>query len=81
MFGWKKLLDKAVENSNGLRFDEFETLLRQCGWIFDRRRGSHRTWYSPAGLRLSVQARGDRARGYQVRQFLRHYGEEPGDAG
>ena len=81
MVGWNKLLEKAVGNSNGLRFEEFETLLRQCGWIFDRQRGPHRTWYSPEGLRLSVQAKGGRARGYQVRQFLRHYGEESGDAG
>ncbi len=76
-----KLLEKAIRNSNSLRFNEFETLLTQCGWTFDRQRGSHRIWYSPQGMRLAVQARGNRAKGYQVERFLRHYAEESDDAG
>ena len=76
-----KLLDKAIRNAHGLRFDEFETLLRQCGWTFDRQRGSHRIWYSPQGRRLSVQAKGKRAKGYQVEQFLKYYEEERSDEG
>ena len=65
----------------GLRFDEFETLLKQCGWTFDRQRDSHRIWYSPQGRRLSVQAKGNQARGYQVEQFLKYYEEERSDEG
>ena len=42
MVSQQKLLDKAIRNSNGLRFNEFETLLKQSGWTFDRQRGSHR---------------------------------------
>ena len=66
MVNQQKLLDKATRNPKGLRFDEFETLLRQCGWTFDRQRGSHRIWYSPNGVRLSLQAKNNRAKGYQV---------------
>lgn len=76
-----KLLEKAIRNSNALRFNEFETLLTQCGWTFDGQPGSHRIWYSPQGMRLSIQAGGNRVRGYQLEQFLRHYAEESDDAG
>ena len=71
MVSQQKLLNKAMQNYKGLRFKEFETLLRQCGWTFDRQRGSHRIWYSPKGELLSIQPRGKRAKGYQVKQFLR----------
>ena len=81
MVSQQKLLDKAIRNSNGLRFNEFETLLKQCGWTFDRQRGSHRIWYSPQGVRLSIQAKGNRAKGYQVEQFLKYYEEEQSDDG
>ena len=75
----QKLLDKAMRNPKGLRFKEFESLLSQCGWIFDHQRGSHRIWYSPVGFRLSVQARGNLAKGYQVEQFLKLDEEEMRD--
>ena len=71
-----KLLEKAIRNPRGLRFGEFENLLTQCGWRFDRQKGSHRIWYSPTGFRLSVQVRGNLAKGYQVEQFLKRYAEE-----
>ncbi len=76
----QKLLEKAARNPKGLRFKEFESLLNQCGWTFDRQRGSHRIWYSPVGFRLSVQARGNMAKGYQVEQFLKQYEGETRDA-
>ena len=81
MVSQQKLLDKAIRNANGLRFNEFETLLKQSGWTFDRQRGSHRIWYSPQGVRLSIQPKGNRAKGYQVEQFLQHYEEEQSDGG
>ena len=81
MVSRQKLLDKAIRNSNGLRFSEFEALLKQCGWTFDRQRGSHRIWYSPLGMRISIQAKGNRAKGYQVEQFLKLYEEERSNDG
>lgn len=66
-----KLLIKAQNNPDGLSFEDFQTLLRQCEWIFEHQTGSHQIWYSPRGYRLSVQeARNGKAKGYQVKQFL-----------
>lgn len=72
-----RLLQRAQRNPNGLRFSEFETLLRHCGWTFDHQTGSHRIWYSPQRHRLSIQeAKDGKAKGYQVRQFLAQYMRE-----
>jgi hypothetical protein len=72
-----KLLDKARRVSHGLRFNEFETLLRQCGWEFDHQTGSHQIWYSPGRNRISIQeGRDGKAKGYQVRQFLELFERE-----
>ncbi|MCF8131122.1 MAG: type II toxin-antitoxin system HicA family toxin [Deltaproteobacteria bacterium] len=67
----EKLLAHAVNNPKSLSFGEFQTLLRQAGWIFDHQKGSHRIWYSPDRQRLSIQeGRNGKAKGYQVEQFL-----------
>ena len=64
-----RLLAKARNNPNSLRFREFETLLSQCGWTFDHQSGSHRIWYSPQGYRLPIQPKRAEAKGYQVKEF------------
>jgi len=65
-----------LKNSNNLTFEEFETLLRQSGWILSRQKGSHRRWCSPNGQLLPIQPRKDgKAKLYQVQQFL-NYQEE-----
>jgi predicted RNA binding protein YcfA (HicA-like mRNA interferase family) len=70
----EKLLARAMSNSRGLSFGEFQTLLRQAGWTFDHQKGSHRIWCSPTGYRLSTQeGRSGKAKGYQVEQFLKQY--------
>ena len=71
-----RLLAKARNNPNSLNFREFETLLSQCGWIFDHQTGSHRIWYSPRGYRLPIQSKRAQAKGYQVREFLIQYNQE-----
>ena len=73
------LLDRARRNPNGLKFREFEQLMRQYGWTERRQRGSHRAWYSPGGYRLIVQPNRSMAKGYQVRQFLTQYDQETED--
>lgn len=72
----KKLFNKAERNPSGLDFSEFYTLMIQCGWIKDRQKGSHQIWYSPKGMRLSIQMRNGMAKGYQVQQFLSIVNEE-----
>lgn len=72
----EKLLLQAINNPQGLSFDDFKTLLSRCGWIDDHQTGSHSIWYSPKRFRLSIQNKGGMAKGYQVKQFLTQYDEE-----
>jgi hypothetical protein len=68
----EKLFAKARANPDGLRFAEFETLLAQSKWTRKRREGSHVVWLSPSGVALPIQpGRNGKAKGYQVRQFLK----------
>jgi predicted RNA binding protein YcfA (HicA-like mRNA interferase family) len=68
----EKLWEKAQNSPQNITFDEFETLLRQTGWIFSRQKGSHRLWYSPNGQSLPIQPRKDgKAKLYQVQQFIK----------
>ncbi|TAN47578.1 MAG: type II toxin-antitoxin system HicA family toxin [Methylococcaceae bacterium] len=76
----EKLLMTALNNPRGLSFADFQTLLKQSGWICDHQTGSHKIWYSPSGHRLSVQeSKNGKAKGYQVDQFLLQYGVENDD--
>jgi predicted RNA binding protein YcfA (HicA-like mRNA interferase family) len=74
-----KLLSKARNNPDGLRFEQFETLLQQCGWTFEHQKGSHRIWCSLKGTCMPIQAKGANAKGYQVKQFLTIYDLEQSD--
>jgi hypothetical protein len=75
----EKLLSKAQNNPKGLSFADFQTLLTQTGWQFDRQAGSHQIWYSPNGYRISIQnGNSGQAKGYQVEQFLAQYEVENG---
>lgn len=72
----EKLWKKAQENPQNLTFKEFETLLRQTGWILSRQQGSHRLWCSPNGQSLPIQPRKDgKAKNYQVQQFIKYQQE------
>ena len=69
----EKLLAKARNHPKGLAFAEFESLMKQSGWLFEHQSGSHRIWRSPRGTVLSVQeGRDGKAKAYQVEQFLKH---------
>jgi predicted RNA binding protein YcfA (HicA-like mRNA interferase family) len=72
----EKLLAAARNNPNGLSFTDFEALLKRARWVFDRQKGSHQIWYSPRNSLISIQSRGGKAKGYQVRQFLEVYDRE-----
>jgi len=72
----EKLLEKARNNPSGLSFVDFVTLMKQSGWVLDHQTGSHQIWYANLGKniaithRISVQNRNNKAKGYQVKQFL-----------
>lgn len=72
----EKLLEAARNNRDGLSFNDFEALLKRARWTFDRQKGSHRIWYSPKNALISIQPRGAKAKGYQVKQFLEVYDRE-----
>jgi predicted RNA binding protein YcfA (HicA-like mRNA interferase family) len=72
----EKLLKKAWNNSGDLAFADFETLLKQIGWVFIRQAGSHRIWKSPNGKMLPIQPDGSKAKEYQVKQLLRIMDED-----
>jgi predicted RNA binding protein YcfA (HicA-like mRNA interferase family) len=72
----EKLLAAARNNPNGLSFKDFEAMLKLARWRFDRQKGSHQIWYSPRHSLLSVQPRGAKAKGYQVKQFLEVFDRE-----
>lgn len=72
----EKLLTKARNNPAGLNFQEFESLLNLCEWRLDRQEGSHRIWISLQGTRLPIQPKGNKAKGYQVKQFLKIFDAE-----
>ncbi|WP_045220325.1 type II toxin-antitoxin system HicA family toxin [Desulfonatronum thioautotrophicum] len=67
----EKLLERAQNSPQDLTFAEFQTLLRQVGWVLDHQKGSHQIWYSPKGKRLPIQrGKSGKAKGYQVKQLL-----------
>jgi len=76
----EKLLVRARRQPAGLSFDEFKALLVRCEWVFDHQTGSHEIWYSLGRYRLPIQpAGGGKAKGYQVKQFLRVLEQEESD--
>ena len=69
----RRLLDKLLRGSIGIRFDEFVLLLEHFGFELDRMRGSHHVFSHPEIAELlSIQPRKDgKAKPYQLRQFLK----------
>ena len=67
----RKLLLKAYNGPNNLRFHEFVELIEAFGFQFQRTRGSHHLFAKP-GLSsiVNVQEHAGKAKPYQVRQFL-----------
>lgn len=68
----RKLLLKAMNNPQGLRFGEFTALIEAFGFKLDRQRGSHRLFVREDVRELvNVQPRADgKAKQAQVRDVL-----------
>lgn len=73
----EKLIAKAFNAPCSLTFDEFKTLLKRSGWKYKRCKGSHEMWIESTGKILVIQNNKGKAKGYQVKQFLEQYEEEP----
>ena len=68
----RKLLRKALDSPQNLRFAEFCALAQAFGYKLDRVRGSHHIFVHRAASRpLNLQEVRGKAKPYQVKQFLR----------
>ena len=67
----EKLYAQLIANRNSMRFRDFRRILEAFGFTLDRINGSHHFFKHPAASRaLSIQPRGDKAKPYQIDQFL-----------
>ncbi len=68
----RKLLIKAMNAPQNLRFAELCRLAEAFGYTLDRISGSHHLFVHPKAMRpLNFQEVGGKAKPYQVKQFLR----------
>ena len=68
----RKLLEKAQNSPNNLRFADFLSLIEAFGFSLKHTKGSHYTFTRPGLPALvDVQERGGQAKAYQVEQFLK----------
>lgn len=68
----RKLLAKALNAPQNLRFGELCALAGGFGYVLDRVRGSHHIFVHPKADRvLNLQEVGGHAKPYQVKQLLR----------
>lgn len=67
----EKLYAQLLANRTSMRFRDFRRILEAFGFTLDRINGSHHIFKHPAVSRaLSIQPRGDKAKPYQIEQFL-----------
>jgi predicted RNA binding protein YcfA (HicA-like mRNA interferase family) len=67
----EKLYAQLVANRSSMRFSDFRRILETFGFTLDRVKGSHHIFKHPSVDRaLSIQPRGDKAKPYQIDQFL-----------
>ena len=67
----EKLYAQLITNRSAMRFRDFERILKAFGFELDRIKGSHHVFKHPQVNRpLSIQPRGDKAKLYQIDQFL-----------
>lgn len=58
------------QSDNNIKFTDFQSLIMDLGFIFERQKGSHIIYYHDGiGEFMNIQADGNKAKGYQVRQL------------
>ncbi len=68
----RKLLEKALRNPQGLRFEEVKKLAQAFGFRMDRVSGSHHIFIKTGIPNLvNLQNCGGKAKAYQVKQLLK----------
>jgi len=67
----EKVIEKAINNPDGLKFAEAQRLAECLGFELRRVRGSHHVYKHPeSGTLANLQSDQKMAKGYQVRQLL-----------
>ena len=67
----EKLYAQLIANRTAMRFRDFRRILEAFGFTLDRINGSHHIFkHSAVSRALSIQPRGDKAKPYQLDQFL-----------
>lgn len=67
----RKLLEQAINNPKGVRFNDLVSLVVAFGFEFERQRGSHHIYRHPVKrVQLNLQSEKGMAKPYQVRQFI-----------
>jgi len=58
------------QSDNNIRYADFQNLITDLGFVFERQRGSHEVYYHD-GIDefMNIQPDGSKAKGYQVRQL------------
>jgi predicted RNA binding protein YcfA (HicA-like mRNA interferase family) len=68
----KKLLQKILQGSKNIRFQEMVSLVEGFGFRLSRVNGSHHIYTHPSVVELvNLQEVGGQAKPYQIRQFLK----------
>lgn len=68
----RKLLEKALRNPQGMRFEEAKRLVQAFGFRLDRISGSHHIFIRSGIPQLvNLQDWGGKAKAYQVKQLLK----------
>jgi len=58
------------QSDNNIRYSDFQNLIIDIGFVFERQRGSHIIYYHDSiGEFMNIQPDGNKAKGYQVRQL------------
>ena len=72
----EKLLKRALQNPENIRFGDLVTLVEAYGFRLSRVSGSHHIFVHPDQKELlNLQDCQGKAKSYQIRQFLRLIGE------
>ena len=68
----KKVYDAIVSGKadNNIKYADFQNLIVDLGFIFERQKGSHSIYYHEGvSVFLNIQPDGNKAKGYQVKQL------------
>lgn len=67
-----KVYDAVINgrSDNNIKYTEFQNLIVDLGFIYQRQEGSHRVYRHPVyRISMIIQPDGNKAKGYQIKQL------------